>query len=73
MKGNVNNNKNKVRFSPVLNDKKNDFLIGKKINGINENKKIKVNNINNIKKAIRTKMLKIIILIQIEKFKKFIK
>ena len=58
MKGIVNNNKNKVRFSPIMNDKKNGFLIGKKINGINENKKIKVNNINNIKKAISAKNVK---------------
>ena len=52
------NNKNKVRFSPIMNDKKNDFLIAKKINGINENKKIKVNNINNIKKATSAKNIK---------------
>ena len=58
MKGIVNNNKNKVRFSPIMNDKKNGFLIGKKINGINENKKIKFNNINNIKKAISAKNVK---------------
>ena len=52
------NNKNKVRFSPIMNDKKNDFLISKKINGINDNKKIKVNNINNIKKATSAKNIK---------------
>ena len=56
---NGNNHKNKIRFSPVMNDKKNNFIIGKKIsNEINENKKIKFTNINNIKKATSVKNVK---------------